>query len=52
MHEGDVVVSVDGQPVADVGAFRAAIDKAHAADVVRLRVRRGAGYLFVAVRLS
>jgi serine protease Do len=52
LREGDVVVSVDGQPVADVGAFHAAIGKAHGAEVVRLRVRRGAGYLFVAVKPS
>jgi serine protease Do len=52
LQERDVVVSVDGQPVADVGAFRAAVEKARPEDVVRLRVRRGTGYLFVAVRLS
>jgi serine protease Do len=52
LHERDVVVSVDGQPVADVGTFQAAVEKAHPADVIRLRVRRGTGYLFVAMRLS
>jgi serine protease Do len=52
LREGDVVVSVDGQPVADVGAFHAVIGKAHGAEVVRLRVRRGTGYLFVAVKPS
>jgi serine protease Do len=52
LHEHDVIVSVDGQPVADVASFRAAIDKARSADVARLRVRRGEGYLFLAIRLS
>jgi serine protease Do len=52
LRERDVVVSVDGQPVTDVGTFQAAMEKAHGSDVVRLRVRRGAGYIFVAVRLS
>jgi serine protease Do len=52
LREHDVVVSVDSQPVADVGAFQAAVEKARPADVLRLRVRRGAGYFFVALRLS
>lgn len=52
LRERDVVVSVDGQAVAGVDAFRAAVEKAHGSDVVRLRVRRGTGYLFVAMRLS
>jgi serine protease Do len=52
LREGDVVVNVDGQPVADVGAFHAAMEKVHGTDVVRLRVRRGTGYFFIAVRLS
>jgi regulator of sigma E protease len=52
LRERDVVVSVDGQPVADVGAFRAAVEKAQGANVVRLRVRRGTGYFFVALGLS
>jgi serine protease Do len=52
LQERDVVVSVDGQPVADVGTFQAAVEKARPTDIVRLRVRRGTGYLFVAMRLS
>jgi serine protease Do len=52
LRERDVVVSVDGQAVADAGAFRASVEKAHAGDVLRLRVRRGSGYFFVAVRPS
>jgi serine protease Do len=48
----DVIVSVDGQPVADVAAFHAAIEQAQKSGLVRLRIRRGAGYLFVAVPLS
>jgi len=52
LRERDVVVSVDGQPVADVGAFHAIVEKARPADVLRLRVRRGAGYFFIALRLS
>jgi len=52
LRERDVVVSVDAQAVASADAFRTAVDKAPAGDVLRLRVRRGAGYLFVAVRLS
>jgi serine protease Do len=52
LRERDVVVSVDGQPVADAGAFRAMVEKAQGAKVLRLRVRRGTGYFFVAVALS
>jgi serine protease Do len=52
LRERDVVVSVDGQPVGDVGGFRALVEKAQGANVLRLRVRRGTGYFFVAVRLS
>jgi serine protease Do len=52
LRERDVIVSVDGQPVTDVGAFHAAVESARTSDVLRLRVRRGAGYLFVALRLS
>ncbi|HUL78180.1 MAG TPA: Do family serine endopeptidase [Vicinamibacteria bacterium] len=52
LRERDVVVSVDGQPVASAEAFRAAVEKARSGDVLRLRVRRGPGYLFVAVRPS
>jgi serine protease Do len=52
LRERDVVVSVDGQPVADVGGFRALVEKAQGANVLRLRVRRGTGYFFVAVGLS
>ena len=50
LHERDVVVSVDGRPVADAGSFQADVEKAHSGDVLRLRVRRGSGYFFVAVR--
>jgi len=52
LRERDVVVSVDGQAVSDAGVFRAAVEKAHPGDVLRLRVRRGSGYFFVAVRPS
>jgi len=50
LQERDVVVSVDGQPVRDANAFRSAVEKATPGDVLRLRVHRGEGYLFVAVR--
>jgi serine protease Do len=52
LHERDVVVSVDDQPITDAGAFRASVEKARPGDVLRLRVRRGSGYFFVAVRPS
>jgi serine protease Do len=50
LQERDVVVSVDGQPVRDASAFRSVVEAAKPGDVLRLRVHRGEGYLFVAVR--
>ena len=52
IREGDVIVSVDGQPVTDTASLRAAVDQARSAELMRLRVRRGRGYLFVVVRAS
>jgi serine protease Do len=52
IREGDVIVSVNGQPVTDVGSLQAAVEKARSAELMRLRVRRGRGYLFVVVRAS
>jgi serine protease Do len=48
----DVIVSVDSRSVSDVADFHAALEQAQKSGVVRLRIRRGAGYLFVAVPLS
>jgi serine protease Do len=50
LQERDVVVSVDGQPVRDASAFRSVVENTKPGDILRLRVRRGEGYLFVAVR--
>ncbi len=50
LQERDVVVSVDGQPVRDANAFRSTVEKTRLGDVLRLRVHRGEGYLFIAVR--
>jgi serine protease Do len=52
LQQRDVIVSVDGRAVADVGAFRSAIDEARPAGIARLRVHRGAGYFFIALRLK
>jgi serine protease DegQ len=47
VRQGDLIVSVDGQAVNSVADLRSALakDKSN----VRLRVRRGDGYLFLAV---
>jgi S1-C subfamily serine protease len=50
LQERDVVVSVDGQPVRDASAFRSVVENTKPGDILRLRVRRGEGYLFIAVR--
>jgi serine protease Do len=52
LQRGDVIVSVNGQPVAGVEAFEHAIDQAHGQDRVRLRVRRDQGYFVVVLKLK
>ena len=49
---GDVIVSVNGATVEDVGEFEREIGKAKADGVARLRVRRGDGYTLVTLRLD
>ncbi|MCG6919617.1 MAG: Do family serine endopeptidase [Acidobacteria bacterium] len=52
LRERDVIVSVDGQPVTDTASLEAAVDRAHSEELMRLRVRRGNGYIFIVVRAS
>jgi serine protease Do len=52
IRERDVIVSVDGHPVKDTAELQAAVERAASAEVMRLRLRRGSGYLFVVVRSS
>jgi serine protease Do len=52
IRERDVIVSVDGQPVTDVAGLRAAVERGRKAGLMRLRIRRNNGYLFVVVRAS
>jgi serine protease Do len=52
IREGDVIASVDGQSVTDAASLQAAVKKAQSSDLMRLRVRRGRGYVFVVVRAS
>jgi serine protease Do len=49
LRQGDVIVSVDGQDVATVDAFKAAIHATQTGSIHRLRVRRANGYLFLAL---
>jgi len=48
----DVIVSVNGSPVDDVEAFRAAIDRAKPEGLARLRVRRGRNHTFLVLKLD
>jgi serine protease Do len=52
IRKGDVIVSVDGQPVTDTASLQGAVEGARSAELMRLRVRRGRGYVFVVVRAS
>jgi serine protease Do len=47
----DVIVSVGGSEVASVAAFEREIDRARPHRVARLRVRRGAAYLLLAIEV-
>jgi serine protease Do len=44
LRQGDVIVSVNSDPVADIAAFSRAVEKAKASGVARLRIWRGNGY--------
>jgi S1-C subfamily serine protease len=50
VQQGDVIVAVDGQAINNVAELRSALakDKSN----VRLRIRRGDGYLFLAVPIA
>ncbi len=52
LRRGDLIVTVNGAPVEDVGAFEREIGKAKPDGVARLRVRRGDGYSLVTLRLD
>jgi len=47
VREGDLIVGVDGQAVSSVSELRSALEKSKGS--ARLRIRRGDGYLFLAV---
>ena len=52
LTRGDVIVSVNGVPAADVDAFDAEIEKARKSGLARLRVRRGDQYFLAVLKLS
>jgi serine protease Do len=52
LQRGDVIVSVNGAPVADVDSFRSLIERARAEGLVRLRVRRGRNHTFLVLKLN
>ncbi len=52
LARGDVIVSVNGQPVEGVAEFERAVDQARTDGRVRLRVRRQGDYLVVVLRLK
>jgi S1-C subfamily serine protease len=47
----DVIVSVNGQPVAGVDDFEREIARAESVGLARLRLRRGGGYQITVLRL-
>jgi serine protease Do len=52
LQRGDVIVGVNGVPVDDVESFRAAIGRAKADGLARLRVRRGRNHTFLVLKLD
>ncbi len=52
LQRGDVIVSVNGNEVGDVDAFRREIERAKADGVARLRVRRGRNHNFIVLKLD
>jgi serine protease Do len=51
LQRGDVVVSVNGNPVTDVDGFESELEHARGEGLARLRVRRGTGHLFLVLKL-
>jgi serine protease Do len=51
LQRGDVIVSVNGNPVTDVDGFESQLDQARPQGLARLRVRRGNGHLFLVLKL-
>jgi len=49
VREGDVIVNVNGQAVNDASELRSALSRSGKDEATRLRIRRGDGYLFLAV---
>jgi serine protease Do len=52
LARGDVIVSVNGAPVASVSDFEQEIDRARPDGVARVRVRRGSSYSILALKLK
>jgi len=52
LKSGDVILEVDGKPVSDVAAFNKAVVEAKKNKLVRLKVQRGAGNLYLAAPLG
>jgi serine protease Do len=52
LQRGDVIVSVNGSPVAGVDEFEQAIEAARKEGVARLRVRNPGGFRFVVLKVS
>jgi serine protease Do len=49
VREGDLIVGVNGQSVNDVSELRSALAKSRKDETTRLRIRRGDGYLYLAI---
>lgn len=51
LQRGDLIVSVNGNPVTDVDSFESQLDQARPGGLARLRVRRGNGHIFLVLKL-
>ena len=52
LHEGDVILEIDGKAASDVSAFNQAVSEAKKNKVIRLKVQRGSAAIFLASPLD
>ncbi|MGO9567366.1 MAG: PDZ domain-containing protein [Desulfomonilaceae bacterium] len=52
IHEGDVILEIDGKTASDVSAFNQEVTEAKKNKVIRLKIHRGSATIFLATTLD
>ena len=52
LHEGDVILEIDGKAASDVSAFNQAVTEAKKNKVIRLKIQRGSATIFLGSQLD